>query len=121
MCGYAGGVSLYAYNGELRYEYSSLLLRRTKIVVGRLPLGDVKIVMEMRTPPQRGAPAEVSFSINGRAVARGTVERSIPAVFTASETFDVGMDTNSPVAGDYYDRAPFHFTGRLLRLQFSNH
>ncbi len=120
MGGYAGGVTLYALNGELRYEYSALLLRRTKINVGRLPTGDVQIVMEMRTPPERAAPAELTFWINGSEVARGTVERTIPAAFTASETFDVGMDTNSPVADAYFDRAPFAFTGRLERLHFQN-
>lgn len=120
MGGYAGGVTLYAYNGELRYEYSALLLRRTKINVGRLPTGDVEIVMEMRTPPQRAAPAELTFWINGERVASGTVERTVPAAFTASETFDVGMDTNSPVADDYFDRAPFEFNGRLVRLYFKN-
>jgi len=118
MGGYAGGVSLYAYDGELRYEYSSLLLRRTKIDVGRLPVGEVQIVMEMRTPPERAAPAELTFWINGNEVARGTVERTIPGGFTASETFDVGMDTSSPVADAYFDRAPFAFNGTLRRLHF---
>jgi hypothetical protein len=37
MGGYAGGVSLYAYQGELRYEYSGLLIKRDKIKVGMLP------------------------------------------------------------------------------------
>ena len=35
--GYAGGVSLYALDGELYYEYSALLLKRDKIKVGKLP------------------------------------------------------------------------------------
>lgn len=118
MGGYAGGVTLYAFDGELRYEYSALLLRRTKIRVGRLPVGDVEIVMEMRTPPERAAPAEVTFRINGEAAASGTVDRTVPGTFTASETFDVGMDTNSPVADDYFDLAPFEFNGRLDRLYF---
>jgi arylsulfatase A-like enzyme len=116
--GYAGGVTLYAYNGELRYEYSSLLLRRTRIKAGRLPAGDVTIAMEMRTPPDRGAPAGLTFWINGKQTATGTVGLSIPAAFTASETFDVGVDTNSPVADDYFDKAPFGFTGTLTRLHF---
>ncbi|UCF19456.1 MAG: arylsulfatase [Gemmatimonadota bacterium] len=120
MGGYAGGVALYALNGELHYEYSALLLRRTKIAVGRLPVGNVQIVMEMRTPPQRAAPAELTFWINGNEVASGTVERTIPAAFTASETFDVGMDTNSPVADAYFDLTPFEFNGRLERLYFEN-
>ena len=120
MGGYAGGVTLYAWNGELKYEYSALLLKRTKIDVGPLPVGDVRIEMEMQTPPGWAAPAEVSFRIDGQAVARGTVERTIPGTFTASETFDVGMDTGSPVADDYFDRAPFAFTGHLVRLHFVN-
>jgi len=120
MGGYAGGVTLFAWNGELRYEYSSLLLERTKIRVGRLPVGTVQIAMEMRTPPERAAAAEVTFWINGEQVASGTVDRTIPAGFTASETFDVGLDTSSPVADDYFDQAPFRFNGRLLRLHFAN-
>lgn len=35
---------------------------------------------------------------------------------TLSETFDVGMDTASPVANDYFDRAPFKGEGTLKRL-----
>jgi arylsulfatase A-like enzyme len=120
MGGYAGGVSLYAYKGELRYEYSALLLKRYTIKVGRLPAGKATIRMEMRTPPERAAPAEVVFWINGKQVAAGTVGRTVPATFTASETFDVGMDTNSPVANDYFKQAPFAFNGTIERLSFRN-
>jgi arylsulfatase len=120
MGGYAGGVTLYTYKGQLRYEYSALLLKRTKIHVGRLPTGKVTIVFEMRTPFERAAPAEVAFWINGKQAATGTVERTIPAAFTASETFDVGTDTNSPVADDYFDQAPFAFNGTIERLHFRN-
>ena len=52
--------------------------------------------------------------------AAGTVRRTIPATFTASETFDVGMDTSSPVADDYFEKAPFKFEGKLKRLYFEN-
>jgi arylsulfatase len=74
----------------------------------------------MRTPLQRAAPAQLTFWINGEEAATGTVQRTIPAVFTASETFDVGMDTSSPVANDYFDKAPFAFEGTLKRLHFAN-
>ena len=120
MGGYAGGVTLYAYKGELRYEYSALLLKRTTIEVGRLPAGKVTIAFEMRTPSERAAPAEVTFWINGEKAATGSVERTIPAGFTASETFDVGMDTSSPVADDYFEQAPFAFNGTIERLHFKN-
>ena len=107
MGGYAGGVSLYALDGELYYEYSALLLKRDKIKVGKLPAGNVTIAFEMRTPLERAAPAEVTFWINGEEAASGQVRLTVPGTFTASETFDVGCDTNSPVANDYFDKAPF--------------
>jgi arylsulfatase len=120
MGGYAGGVSLYALDGVLYYEYSALLLKRDTIEVGHLPAGEVSIAMEMRTPMERAAPAELKFWINGKEAATGTVQRTVPAVFTASETFDVGMDTSSPVADAYFDKAPFAFEGTLKRLHFKN-
>jgi len=119
MGGYAGGVSLYALDGELYYEYSALLLKRDKIKVGALPAGEVSIALEMRTPPGRDVPAEVKFWINGKEAATGTIERTVPSGFTSSDGFDVGMDTLSPVADDYFDKAPFKFEGTLKRLHFS--
>ncbi len=120
MGGYAGGVSLYALDGDLYYEYSALLLKRDKIKVGALPAGDVTIAYEMRTPMKPAAPADLTFWINGKEAAKGTVQRTVPLIFTASETFDVGMDTASPVADDYFDKAPFTFEGSLKRLYFKN-
>jgi hypothetical protein len=60
------------------------------------------------------------LAINGREAATGTEQRTIPGTFTASETFDVEMDTCSPVADDYFDKAPFEFSGTLKRLHFRN-
>jgi len=118
MGGYAGGVSLYALDGILYYEYSALLLKRDKIKVGTLPAGEVKIAYEMKTPPQPAALAELKFWINGKEAATGKLQRTVPMIFTASETFDVGLDTCSPVANDYFDKAPFKFEGTLKRLHF---
>jgi len=74
----------------------------------------------MRTRLQRAAPAQLTFWINGEEAATGTVRRTVPAGFTGSETFDVGIDTSSPVANDYFDQAPFAFEGELKRLRFVN-
>jgi arylsulfatase len=120
MGGYAGGVSLFAVDGTLYYEYSALLLKRDKIEVGTLPAGEVQIALEMKTPLERAAPAELKFWINGKEAAGGTVQRTIPLTFTASETFDVGLDTLSPVADAYFDKAPFAFEGTLKQLYFKN-
>jgi hypothetical protein len=40
----------------------------------------------------------------------------VPVIFTASETFDFGMDLGSPVSLDYYDRAPFKFNGKIEKI-----
>ena len=50
-------------------------------------------------------------------MARTTVKRTVPAAFTASETFDVGVDLGSPVSLDYFDRAPFAFTGKIGQVE----
>jgi arylsulfatase len=65
-------------------------------------------------------PAELKFWINGKEAATGKVRSTVPAGFTVTETFDVGMDLNSPVANDYYDKAPFRFEGKLKKLYFTN-
>ena len=49
--------------------------------------------------------------------ARTTVKRTVPAAFTASETFDVGVDLGSPVSLDYFDRRPFAFTGQIGKVE----
>ena len=64
-----------------------------------------------------GAPAEVVLSVDGQEVARSTVARTVPAAFTASETFDVGLDLGSPVSLDYYDRRPFRFDGKISTVK----
>jgi len=120
MGGYTGGLSLFAVDGTLYYEYSALLLKRDTIEVGRLPAGNVSIAMDMRTPAERAAPAELKFWINGKPTYGGTVRRTVPAVFTTSETVDVGMDTSSPVSDAHFHKAPFEFEGSLARLHFEN-
>ena len=44
------------------------------------------------------------------------MKRTVPGAFTASETFDVGVDLGSPVSLDYFDRAPFQFDGKIEKM-----
>ena len=53
-----------------------------------------------------GAPADVILKVDGNEVAHDTVKRTVPAAFSASETFDVGVDLSSVVSVDYFDQAP---------------
>jgi arylsulfatase len=54
--------------------------------------------------------------VNGEKVGEVMAETTVPAIFTASETFDVGIDLASPVALDYHDKAPFKFNGKIKKL-----
>ena len=40
-----------------------------------------------------------------------------PAAFSASETFDVGVDLGSPVSLVYAERRPFPFSGEIRQGQ----
>lgn len=65
---------------------------------------------------ERMAPATVTLSFNGKRVVQGRIERSVEATHTAFETFDAGKDLGSPVALEYYDRAPFEFNGWIEKF-----
>jgi hypothetical protein len=54
--------------------------------------------------------------VDGQEVARTIVKRTVPAAFSASETFDVGVDLGSTVSLDYFDRRPFKFNGKINRV-----
>ena len=56
---------------------------------------------------------------NGKQVAQGRIERSVPGAHTVSDTFDIGMDANSPVSLDYFDRAPFKFNGKIEKIHIA--
>ncbi|MEZ5276102.1 MAG: hypothetical protein R3F07_06975 [Opitutaceae bacterium] len=76
-------------------------------------------------PPNRwaapsGRPCRNPSTSGASSRATGTVRRTLPAAFTVSETFDVGMDTSSPVANDYFEKAPFEFERTLKKLHFKN-
>ena len=107
--GASGGLTLYMDKGELVYEYNMMIIERY-IARSKEKLAPGKHRIEVDTTIAKpGAPAEVVLTVDGKEVARTTVKRTVPAAFTASETFDVGVDLGSPVSLDYFDRRPFRF------------
>jgi arylsulfatase len=55
------------------------------------------------------------LSVDGKLVASKTIPHTIPFVETIYETFDVGVDTRTPVDDIDY-QPPFRFTGKLDKL-----
>ena len=111
--GASGGLALYMDDGHLVYEYNMMIIERyTARSAEKLSPGKHKIQVST-TIAKPGAPAVVILSVDGNEIAHADVKRTVPAAFTASETFDVGVDLGSPVSLDYFDRRPFRFNGTI--------
>ncbi len=82
-----------------------------------MPTGKVKIEVETRYGVKKAAgPLDVILKVNGRQVACGQVPVSAPLLFTANDCLDIGTDLGSPVALDYYEKAPFTFNGKINQV-----
>jgi hypothetical protein len=66
--------------------------------------------------PGYGKGGTGTLSVDGKQVAQGKIERTIPTRFSLDETMDVGEDTGTPVVEDYVDKMPFKFTGALKKV-----
>ena len=64
-----------------------------------------------------GSPADIVLAVDGKEVARTSVKMTVPGLFSASESFDVGVDLGSAVARDYFERAPFRFDGTISTVK----
>ena len=104
---------LYMDHGELVHEYNMLLIERYEARAAE-PVPAGRRVIEVATTIERpGAPADVVLSVDGTEATRTKVACTAPAAFTASETFDVGVDLGAPVSRNYAERRPFAFTGAI--------
>ena len=54
--------------------------------------------------------------VDGKEVDRKTIEHTIPLLMSIDETFDIGLDTRTPV--DFSYEVPFAFTGTIDKLNY---
>jgi arylsulfatase len=119
MGGLGGGLTLYMDKGHLIYEYNLMIIEQY-VAKSEQPLtpGKHKIkvttVIEGNKP---GAAGTVTLTVDGKDVGTTSLKRSVPLIFTASETFDVGVDLGSPVSINYDDRRPFAFEGKIQTVE----
>jgi arylsulfatase A-like enzyme len=59
-----------------------------------------------------------ALTVDGRKVAEGRFEKTVPFRFSLDESFDVGEDTGTPVIDEYDAKMPFQFTGTLRKVEF---
>ena len=55
-----------------------------------------------------------TLQVDGKTVATGRIERTLPFRLSLDETLDCGEDTGTPVNEDYH--VPFKFTGELKKV-----
>jgi arylsulfatase len=112
------GWSLYTLGGKLRYCYNLLGLRRFTIEgEAPIPAGTHQVRMEFAYDGGGlGKGGDVQLYLDGTKIGEGRVEATIPMVFSADETADVGRDTASPVSEDYSGESSI-FTGEVNWVQ----
>ncbi len=114
--GSGGGLTLYMDKGHLIYEYNMLIIEQyTAKSDAPLSAGKhtIEVITNIKGPGQQGS---VSLVVDGKTVGKTELKRTVPAAFTATETFDVGLDLGSPVSLNYYDRRPFAFNGKIEKV-----
>jgi len=97
------GWSLYARGGKPIYCYNLLGLQRFKIAGSTpIPAGKHQVRMEFAYDGGGlGKGGTVVLYVDGEKQGEGRVGGTVPMIFSADETADIGRDTASPVSDDY--------------------
>jgi arylsulfatase A-like enzyme len=97
------GWSLYAKDGKPKYSYNLFGVQRFNVEgESPIPAGTHQVRMEFAYDGGGlGKGGAVALYVDGKKVGEGRVEGTVPMVFSADETCDVGSDTASPVSDDY--------------------
>jgi len=114
--GLFGGIGLLLRDGRPVYHANFVDIDHAEIA-GRDPLPPGPHVVALRFAYDGGGIGKggtATLSVDGKAVAEGRVERTIPIRVTLDESLDVGEDTGTPVAA-WYD-VPFRFEGTVGRV-----
>jgi arylsulfatase A-like enzyme len=111
------GWSLYLLGGRPVYCYNFFGLQRFKIAAdAAVPAGEHQVRMEFGYDGGGlGKGGDVKLYVDGEQVADGRVEHSVPALFSADETLDLGNDSATPVSDDH--GSDNSFTGRVRWVQ----
>ena len=106
--------------GKVVFFYNLLDLKRTVWEGPELKPGRHTIVFDFKSDaPGLGKGGTGVLSVDGKEVARNSLEHTTPITFPEDETFDVGQDTRTGLAlvEHRYD-PPFKFTGKIDKLTF---
>jgi len=126
MGGRFGGYGLYLLRGKPVFVYNLLDLKRYRWEGGvgaedwlgrSLEPGKHTIVFDFKYDgPGLGKGGTGVLSVDGKVLSQQKVEHTIPFLMALDETFDIGMDTRTPVDDSY--TLPFRFTGSIDKLTY---
>jgi arylsulfatase A-like enzyme len=113
-----GGWVLYLHDGKPAYCYNLFGMRQFKIYGDEMvPGGDHQVRVEFAYDGGGlGKGGGVHLYLDGTKVGSGRVDGTVPMVFSADETLDIGSDTATPVSDDYSVHTS-SFTGRIQYVQ----
>ena len=113
-----GGWSLYLHEGRPAYCYNTFGVQRFKVHGGEaIPPGEHQVRAEFTYDGGGlGKGGDVALFVDGAEVGTGRVEMTVPMVFSADETTDVGSDSGTPVSDDHGPKET-EFTGRIDWIQ----
>jgi arylsulfatase len=101
--GSVGGWTLYARNGKLKHCYNFFGIKQF-FAEGTQPIPAGKHQVRMEFKYDGGGLAKggaVSLFVDGKKDGEGRVDMTVPMLFSADETCDVGKETGSPTSPDY--------------------
>ena len=115
--GLTGGLGIYLRDGKANFVYNYLAIDRNTITSEPLSKGKVRLSINFAyqgKPGERGKPASVVITANGKKVGEGKIPKTVPLQFSLGEGVDVGMDSGSAV--DFSYKLPFAFTGKIEKV-----
>jgi hypothetical protein len=119
MGGRFGGYGLYLLKSKPVFTYNLVNLARFRWEgAAALTPGKHTIVFDFKYDgPGPGKGGTGVLSVDGKQVATQTIPHTIPFLMSIDETFDIGVDTRTPVDDNDY-QVPFRFTGKLSKLTY---
>ena len=113
-----GGWTIYAKEGKPAYCYNLFGLQRFKISGDTaMPSGEHQVRMEFAYDGGGLAKGgNVTLYLDGNKVGEGRVNATVPLVFSADETTDLGGDSGTPVTDDFGSKDSA-FNGRVRWVQ----
>jgi arylsulfatase A-like enzyme len=116
--GSSNGWSLYAKEGKLKYCYNLFGIRNFFVEATKpIPAGEHQVRLEFKYDGGGLAKGgNALLYVDGKKVGEGRVEQTVPMLFSADETCDVGKGTGSAVSPDY-DPKHNEFNGEVNWVQ----